>query len=342
MTMARPSLNRIPLLSRRRLTAGLVAALALPAGSARAQAVDWTMATEYPASSMSGEGLRLFAEALARESGGRISAWPFYDAASGFKSADMVAAVRDGKLAVGDAFGGALGKVDPLFLLSSLPFVAVTYDDAKRLSLAARGAYQARFLKERQRLLYVAPWPASGLWVRKPIMTPADIKGLRLRVYDSTGVEVFTGAGAAPVTLSFADTMPKLKDGSIEAVLSSGDGGAGRSLWEYLNRFIEIGYAVPLSFTTLRGELYDGLSPDLRAAVDRAAAQTEAQLWTLLETRGDANYARMANNGVIITKAQSISPELRALLAQSGARSVESWKREAGAEASTILATIGR
>jgi TRAP-type C4-dicarboxylate transport system substrate-binding protein len=342
MIAARTSPNKTPLLGRRRLTAGLATALALPAASARAQATDWTMATEYPASSMSGEGLRLFAEAVARESGGRISAWPFYDAASGFKSADMVAAVRDGKLAVGDAFGGALGKVDPLFLLSSLPFVAVTYEDARRLSLAARGAYEARFLRERQRLLYVAPWPASGLWARKPITTPADIKGLRLRVYDSTSVEVFTSAGAAPVNISFADTMAKLQDGSIEAVLSSGDGGAGRRLWEYLNRFVEIGYAVPLSFATLRGELYDGLSSDLRTAVDRAAAQTEAQLWTLLESRVETNYARMADNGVTITKAGSVSPEFRALLAQSGARSVEAWKRDAGAEASAILATIGR
>ena len=153
MVVARTSPNKSPLLGRRRLTAGLAAALAWPADAARAQAADWTMATEYPASSMSCEGLRLFAEAVARESGGRISAWPFYDAASGFKSADMVAAVRDGKLAVGDTFGGALGKVDPLFLLSSLPFVAVTYDDAKRLSLAARSAYEARFLREHQRLL---------------------------------------------------------------------------------------------------------------------------------------------------------------------------------------------
>lgn len=333
-------------LTRRHLTTGLAAAVVLPMVSVRAQPATqpatWAMATEYPASSMPGEGLRLFAESLTRESGGRIGAKPSFNAAAGFKSADMMAAVRDGKLAVGDAFAGALGKVDPLFLLSSLPFVATTNDDAKRLYRAARGAYAARFLKERQRLLYATPWPPSGIWAKKPILTPADLAGLRLRVYDSTGVGVFTAAGALPVNLSFADAMPKLADSTVEAVLSSGDGGAGRRLWDFLKHFTEIGYAVPLSFATLRSDLYEALTPDLRASVERAAAETETKLWALLETRVETNYARMATNGVGIAKAQAVTPELRALLARSAAQAIDAWKRNAGPEAAGILAAAGR
>jgi len=48
------------------------------------------------------------------------------------------------------------------------------------------------------------------------------------------------------VSLSFADTMPKLVDGSINAVLSSGDGDAGRELWQFLPYFSEITYALPI------------------------------------------------------------------------------------------------
>ena len=63
---------------------------------------------------------------------------------------------------------------------------------------------------------------------------------------------------------SFADVLPRIVDGSIEAVLSSGDGGAGRKLWDYLPYFTEIGYAMPLSFGKLSQPLYDGLPADLR------------------------------------------------------------------------------
>ena len=65
--------------------------------------------------------------------------------------------------------------------------------------------------------------------------------------------------------------MPKLADGSLNAVLSSGDGGAGRKLWEYLPYFSEITYSLPLSVASVNQAAYDGLSTDTRAAVDAAS-----------------------------------------------------------------------
>src|SRR5262249_43127173 len=149
---------------------GLLAAapLAFRAPASHAQAIEWSMATEYPATSMSGEGLRFFAETVARESGGRLSVKLLVDAAGG-KSAELPTAVRDGRVTGGDAFVGGLGRIDPLFLLSSLPFVAATNDEARRLYDAARAAYALRLAQEKQRLLFATPWPPSGVWARKPV-----------------------------------------------------------------------------------------------------------------------------------------------------------------------------
>ena len=324
-----------PTLPRRdfsRLLAGLPLALAvLPAA---AQAAPWTMATEYPATTVSGEGIALFASRLSEESGRRLAVAPAYEA---MKSADIVAAIREGKLAAGCAFAGALGRIDPMFLLPSLPFVMARESDARRLLDKARGLYAGQFEREGQRLLYATPWPATGLWAKKPIMTPADLTGLKLRVYDATGVAVFTAARALPANLSFADTMPRLSDDSIDAVLSSGDGGSGRKLWEYLPHFIEIGYAFPLSFATLGTALYAALAADLQAAVDRAASTTQAQQWTRLATRVEENYTRLRANKVTITAADKISPALRAALVGAAATAVAAWKRDAGAEAAALV-----
>jgi hypothetical protein len=46
-------------------------------------------------------------------------------------------------------------------------------------------------------------------------------------------VRSLASVGAKATLISFADTMPKLVDGSINAVLSSGDGGIGRKLWDF-------------------------------------------------------------------------------------------------------------
>lgn len=320
----------------RRVILGGLAALLLTQ-PLKAQTIAWTMATEYPASAMPGEGVRSFAENLAKESGGRITVTPSFDAALGIKSADMVAAVRDGKVTAGDAFAGAMSKVDPLFLLSSLPFLAATNEDARKLYDRARPAYAKRLAADKQRLLYSTPWPPSGIWAKKPVVAPADLKGLSIRTYDATSTKVLSDAGAAAVNLSFADAMPKLQDGSVVAVLSSGDGGAGRKLWDYLPHFTEVNYAVPLSLASVNEAAYTALPADLQAAVDRAAAATEASQWRLLENRLTENYARMTANGVTITKATALSADLRRVLSASASAAIAAWKADAGPEAAALL-----
>ncbi len=332
--MARSSLA----LSRRTVVRLLAAApMAVAARRTVAQGTAWSMATEYPATTVSGEGIAFFADRLTKESSGRLAITPSYDAPGGLKSADIVAAIRDGRLAAGDSFSGALGRIDPLFALSSLPFVAIGPAEAHRLLDAARGLYASRFAREKQRLLYATPWPASGLWAKKPIVTPADLAGLPLRVYDSTGLALFAAAGARPANLSFADVMPRIVDGSIEAVLSSGDGGAGRKLWDYLPFFTEIGYAMPLSFATLGQPLYDGLPADLRAIVDGSAQATQTWLWELLTRRIEENHARLEGNKVTIVANDAVTPALRAELAHAASSAIETWKREAGPEAAAVL-----
>ncbi|SKA24312.1 TRAP-type C4-dicarboxylate transport system, substrate-binding protein [Enhydrobacter aerosaccus] len=295
------------------------------------------MATEYPASTVSGEGIAFFADRLAEASHGRLGIAPSYDAALKLKSSEIVAAIRDGRLAAGCAFGGTLGGIDPLFLLSSLPFVTTTEAEARALLDRARPLYTDHFDRQSQHLLYATPWPPSGLWARKRIVTPADLAGLRLRVYDATGVTVFAAAGARPVNLSFAEAAPRLADGSIDAILSSGDGGAGRKLWEHLPYFTEIGYAMPLSFATVGQSRYDQLSPDLRAAVDAAAAATQIEQWHRLDKRVEENLARLRANNVTITSPEKITPALRTLLAQAASGAIADWKKQAGPDAAKLL-----
>src|SRR5207302_381439 len=82
---------------------------------------------------------------------------------SGFKSREQLKAVAEGKLAMADSFAGALGDEDPIFLLSSLPFVAANSAEARRLYDLAKPRYEAVLKDFNQKLLYSTPWPASGV-----------------------------------------------------------------------------------------------------------------------------------------------------------------------------------
>jgi len=310
------------------------AVLLLHPATIRAQTV-WDMPTEYPANAMPGVGLTAFAKHVTELSAGKIAIKPSFDAASGIKSAGMLAAIAEGRVQAGDAFAGSLEAEDPIFALPSLPFLVMSIADAKRLADIARPYLAAVLEKKGLRLLYLTPWPPSGIWSRAPLKTASDLSGLSIRTYDKTSTEVFASVGAKGALISFSDTMPKLVDGSLNAVLSSGDGGAGRKLWEYLPYFSEITYSLPLSVASVNKAVYDGLSQDQRAAVDAASRQTESELWLALPSRLQENYARMRQNGVTIDS--NPAPAITAALQAGAAVAQRAWCGKSGPVCADIL-----
>jgi TRAP-type transport system periplasmic protein len=292
-----------------------------------AQAV-WDMPTEYPQSAMPGLGVTTFAKHVAELSAGKLQIRPSFDAAAGIRSAGMLAAIAEGRVQAGDAFAGALESEDAIFALPSLPFLVTSIADAKRLAGLARPFLAAALQKNGLRLLYLTPWPPSGIWSKTPLKTQSDLSSLSIRTYDKVSSEVFASAGAKAASISFVDTMPRLVDGNINAVLSSGDGGAGRKLWEYLPYFSEITYSLPLSVASVNQARYDGLSPDLREAVDAAGRQTEIELWLALSTRLQENYQRMRQNGVTIDS--SPAPAIVEALQSGAAAAQRAWCTRSG------------
>ena len=240
--------------------------------AARAQTV-WDMTTEYPQSAMSGLGVTTFAQHVAALTAAKLMIRPSFDAAKGIRSADMLTAIAQGRVQAGDAFAGSLEAEDAIFALPSLPFLVTSMADARRLADLARPYLSAALQSRGERLLYLTPWPPSGIWSKTPLQTPSDLSGLSIRTYDRISSEIFTRAGAKATSISFAETLPRLVDGSINAVLSSGDGDSGRRLWKLLPCFSEITSSLPLSVASVNQAAYDGLPSDLREAVDTASRQ---------------------------------------------------------------------
>jgi TRAP-type transport system periplasmic protein len=308
--------------------------LLLQVTAADAQTI-WDMPTEYPQSAMPGLGVTRFAQHVAEWSAGKLQIRPSFDAAAGIRSAGMLEAIEKGRVQAGDAFAGALEAEDAIFALPSLPFLVTSIADARRLADLAR-PHLAAALKDRgQRLLYLTPWPPSGIWSKTPLKTMADLAALSIRTYDKVSTGVFAAVGARASRISFTDTMPRLIDGSINAVLSSGDGGAGRKLWQYLPCFSEITYSLPMSVASVNQAAYDELPPQLRDAVDRAGRQTETELWVALSTRLQQNHEEMRQNGVAIDT--GAAPVIVTALKAASATAQQAWCVRAGAICQQVL-----
>lgn len=314
----------------RRLT--LAASGMLLARAAQADpAAQWTIATEYPANAMPGEGIAFFAAAASNES---LTVQPRFDAPGGLRSGTMPQAVRDGTIMAADSFAATLSPLDPIFQLSGLPFLTASPADAARLLALARSTYDASLAAQGLTLLYATPWPPSGLWSRGPVADLAALRDLRIRTYDAASTRVFAAAGAQPQQISFADALPLLRSGSLDAVLSSGDGGAGARLWETLPHFTALGYAVPLSLAFCSASAIAALPAETADHVRHAADATQTRQFATMATRILENERRMRQHDVQLATA----PALRSALENYAAPIAATWAETAGQAAQAILA----
>lgn len=295
----------------------------------------WVLATEYPASNISGVGLTTFARSVAARTDGAVMVAPALDNALKISSGEMVRAAQDGRIVGGDAFAGPLEATDPVFGLASLPFVVQSVEAARAINARARPLYEAALAARGLTLLYMTIWPSTGLWSAQPLADGADLHAMSARSYDYNSAEVLRAAGAKAEYLPFNEAIAKLKARELNAILTSGDGGAGRKLWDELRHFTAINYAIPISLAFVRSDALEALPKPQQDAVLAAATETEASQFALLGDRVAENYARMRENGVAI--AEPAPATVLAVLKRGAVAPIEAWKRKVPAAAVTIV-----
>ena len=69
-----------------------------------------------------------------------------------------------------------------MFGVDSIPFLATSYDDARRLYAAQKPALEKLLAAQGMKLLFSVPWPPQSLYSVKPINGPDDLKGTKMRL----------------------------------------------------------------------------------------------------------------------------------------------------------------
>lgn len=312
----------------------VLATLILSAAPAMAQ-VNWRMTTEYPETNISGIGLTTFADRVAARTNSFVTVTNAFDNQLKISSGEMPRAALEGRIAGGDAFAGALSGLDPVLGFSTLPFLVQSVDIARAANARARPLYEKALAARGLKLLYLTIWPATGLWTDRPLAGAGDLPKLNLRAYDANSSEVMKAAGANAQFLPMDKALAGLKEHQLNAFLTSGDGGAGRKLWDFLPYFTAINYAMPVSIAFVRTEAFVALPEPMQREVLGAAAETEQSQFALLAHRTTENYARMRDNDVNI--AEPAPQSLVAALRTAATGTITAWEAQAGADAAAIV-----
>ena len=279
--------------------AGAAAVLAVAFTPTEAQTYRWDMPNEY--AKASGHYYdEIFADKLREATAGAIDITNHYGGALGYKSKDHWKVVEDGAAQIASTYTGVFAGIDPIFLLVSMPFLARNIDESRALYEAARPWYGAAFEKGNQMLLLAVPFPPVGIWAKQPVTNLEELGQIRIRTYDKTSTVALNAAGANAIQLSWADIIPALTTGTIDAVLTAGEGGVLSSFYEHMDHFNAINYVAGTQMFHMNRDVFDSLSPELQKAVLRIAGEIEDEAWEAIKDRVDSSYVKMRDARVTI------------------------------------------
>jgi len=296
---------------------------------------NWNMANEYALNSIVGQADASFAKALEKESNGRIKVTLHQGGSLGYKQNAHFDAVRDGTLDIASTISGVLRGVNPIFEVNGIPFIAKDFDEVRTLHEVAMSQYEEIFAENGQKLLFIEIWLAGGICAKKNITSVADLKNLKIRSYSPNDVITLKELGAAPVSLTWADVVPQISTGGIDAVITSPEGVVLAKLWEFTDYFIRINNSFATNFVHMNADLYKGLPADIKKAVDNAAAVAAETSWNIAAEREKKNIDIAKKNGMkIIT---DINPDLKNALTNAAQITLDKWLAKTGDNGEKII-----
>jgi TRAP-type C4-dicarboxylate transport system substrate-binding protein len=309
----------------------LAAAAAVAATPACAQ--NWMLPTAYPAANFHSENLNSFVKDVADATGGKL-AITVHPNASLFPATAIKSAVRIGQVQMGEVLLSLHDHEDPLFGIDVMPFLAASYDEARRLWVASRPAIERKFAVQGLIALFAVPWPPQGIYSKKEIKRIADMKGLSWRVYNAGTQRIAQLVEAYPVTIQAADLPQALATGLINAFMTSSATGYDTKAWETMSYFYDTQAWIPKNVTFVNKVAFDQLDRPTQNAVLRAAASAEARGWQRSQERNKWYVDQLAANGL---KVMPPSEPLKAGLQQIGERVTGEWLLKAGAEGQAVI-----
>ena len=229
--------------------AGVALVLAsAPAGAQDNAPIRWSLPSAYPADNFHNENLGLFAKDVSEATGGKL-AITLYPGASLFSATQIKSAVRIGQAQAGELLISLHDGEDPIYGVDVIPFLATSYQDARKLWAASKSAITKRFDAQGLTPLFAVPWPPQGIYAKKEITQVGDMRGLSWRVYNSGTQRIAQLVGAFPVTIQAADLQQALSTGLINAFMTSSATGYDSKAWETMTYFYDTQAWIPKNVT---------------------------------------------------------------------------------------------
>ena len=233
---------------------------------------------EQPEAAIRSQSMIFFKEKLEEKTNGKIKVDLFFGGILG-NERELMDLVSTGALQ--GTRGGFFNDVNPKYNLLTLPFLVSNWDEATNL-------VNSSFMEEinnqsKENGFHV---PATGISQgfrahtnnKKPILTPEDFKGLKMRVpMQEVFIETAKAFGANPQELAAIDIYQALQTGVID-----GQDNPPANIWDFkmheVSKYLTVtNYATGPDPFIVNLKWYNTLTPELKIIFDQVAKETMAR-----------------------------------------------------------------
>jgi len=225
-----------------------------------------------------------FFEALAQKTGLPIEIEYKPVDTIGIKDIDTLRVMKSGLFEMASLRFAVISRDEPALI--GLDFVGLNpdYKTGRAVANAYGGVIDQRLQQQfGVKLLGIWPFGPQVFFCKKPIAGLADIKGLKVRVYDQNLAKFVQSIGGTPVPIAFAETHQSLSLGVVDCAVT-GPSSANSAGWpEVSTHYLPIGVQIGLQGYGITLPAWNKLKPDQQAKMKAAFDVLVEDLWKYSE-----------------------------------------------------------
>lgn len=153
----------------------------------------------------------------------------------------------------------------------------------------------------------------NQLWSRKPVVTEADMQGLKVRAYGDFN-KLFGDLGAKIVNLAHAESYTALSTGTIDAYFTTGSIGLAYKHYEIAKYMMEPALTTSTSCILVNMNVWNSLPDDLKAMFQEAAKlsmfETYGKDRSLYDKEISSAFTIVRMSDALMAKMNAMAPAL--------------------------------
>ena len=286
----------------------LMAASAISLSATVALAADpvvMKFAAVFPPIGAQAEGAEQFGKYLEEMSGGAID-FQFYPSSQLGNKLQSMEGLRNGSIELTEASATDLGAFSELWSIFSLPFLFNSGADAIRVVSDPRVAEILNRNAEANGLKIIGWWNLGERSIVnsiRPIQTPEDLSGIKIRVMQSPMLaKSITAMGATGVPMAWGEVYTAVQQGTIDGLENSPPVIAANKFYEVAGYYSMTQQFIIPDPQMVSLKVFEAVSPELQDAILKAGQASQDDFNANWETATQENLQVLKDNGMEINE----------------------------------------